>query len=155
MLKRQRGFTLIELMVTVAIIAILAAIAFPSYQDSLRKSRRTDAKNALTQAMANMERYYTERNTYFTAAMCATTTNKPDICPGSCSGVGGTCTSTEKNYTIALFPAAASATFTIEAIPVPGPQAVDGKMNINQANQKFHDMNNDGTYNTTTENYWK
>ena len=150
MLKRQRGFTLIELMITVAVIAILAAIAFPSYQDSLRKSRRTDGKNALTQAMANMERYYTENNTYATAAICGTT---PLICPGSCAGV--VCTSTEKNYTIALFPAAASATFTIEAKPVAGPQLVDGKMNINQANQKFHDMNNDGTYSTTTENYWK
>ena len=150
MLKRQRGFTLIELMITVAVIAILAAIAFPSYQDSLRKSRRTDAKNALTQAMANMERYYTENNTYLTAAICGT---NPLICPGSCSA--GTCTSTEQNYTIALNPVPTATTFTIEAQPVAGPQYVDGKMNINQANQKFHDMNNDGTYNTTTENYWK
>ena len=150
MLKRQRGFTLIELMITVAVIAILAAIAFPSYQDSLRKSRRTDAKNALTQAMANMERYYTENNTYATAAICGT---NPLICPGSCAGT--VCTSTETNYTIALTPIPTATTFTIEARPVAGPQLVDGKMNINQANQKFHDMNNDGTYNTTTENYWK
>ena len=149
MLKRQRGFTLIELMITVAVIAILAAIAFPSYQDSLRKSRRTDAKNALTQAMANMERYYTEKNTYVTT-ICGGT---PVICPGSCAGAA--CTSTEKNYTIDLTPVPTANTFTIEATPVPGPQAVDGKMNINQANKKFHDMNNDGTYNTTTENYWK
>ena len=150
MLKRQRGFTLIELMVTVAIIGILAAIAYPSYLDSVRKSRRTDAKNALTQAMANMERYYTEHNTYGTAAICGT---NPLICPGSCAGAA--CTSTEKNYTIDLIPAPTATTFTIEATPVPGPQAVDGKMNINQANKKFHDMNNDGTYNPATENYWK
>ena len=157
MLKRQRGFTLIEVMITVAIVAILAAIAFPSYQDSMRKSRRADSKNALTQAVANMERFYAQNNGYCIAASCATMTtcnSTPVICPGACSA--GVCTSTERNYTIAFGAAPTLTTFTIEATPVTGgPQVVDGKMNINQTNLKFHDMNNNGAYSTTTENYWK
>lgn len=55
---RQRGFTLIEVLVTIVIVAILAAIAYPTYQDQVRKSRRTEAISNLL-IMANLqERYY-------------------------------------------------------------------------------------------------
>ncbi|MCB1795549.1 MAG: type IV pilin protein [Candidatus Competibacteraceae bacterium] len=60
----DRGFTLIELMITLAVVAILAAIAYPSYQDSVRKSRRADAKGVLLEAAQWMERFYTENNRY-------------------------------------------------------------------------------------------
>ena len=50
------GFTLIEVMIVVALIALLATIAMPSYQDSIRKSRRADAKAALVQLAQFMER---------------------------------------------------------------------------------------------------
>lgn len=59
-----RGFTLIELVVVVAIIGILAAIAYPSYQDSVRKSRRADAKAAVLELAQWMERNYTVTNRY-------------------------------------------------------------------------------------------
>ena len=62
-----KGFTLIELMIAVAIVGILAGIAYPSYQDSVRKSRRADAKGALLGFANAMERYFTENNSYLGA----------------------------------------------------------------------------------------
>lgn len=60
MLKISKGFTLIELMIALAIVAIVAAIAYPSYQGSVRKSRRADARAVLLEAAQFMERRYTE-----------------------------------------------------------------------------------------------
>jgi type IV pilus assembly protein PilE len=66
---RPRGFTLIELMITVAIVGILAAIAYPSYQEHIRKARRADAQAVLLELAQFMERYYTMNNTYAGAAL--------------------------------------------------------------------------------------
>ena len=60
----QAGFTLIELMVTVAIVAILAAIAYPSYQNHVLKTRRTAAQGCLLEHVQFMERAYTTNLTY-------------------------------------------------------------------------------------------
>lgn len=62
--RTQRGFTLIELMTVVAVVGILSAIAYPSYVEHIRKSRRTDAKNALLDLASRQERYLTVHNTY-------------------------------------------------------------------------------------------
>lgn len=63
-IQTARGFTLIELMIVVAVVGILAAIAYPSYQDSVRKSRRADARAALLELVQFMERNYTLSNRY-------------------------------------------------------------------------------------------
>ena len=60
----QAGFTLIEVMITVVIIGILASIAYPSYQESVMKSRRVDAQGALLGFANAMEHYFTVHNTY-------------------------------------------------------------------------------------------
>jgi type IV pilus assembly protein PilE len=63
-MNKQKGFTLIELMVVIAIIGILAAIVYPSYQDSVQKSRRADAKGALGSFATAMERHFSETGKY-------------------------------------------------------------------------------------------
>lgn len=62
--QRTRGFTLIELMIVVAIISILGAIAYPSYQEYVRKSRRAEGRTALIELLQQQERYMTQNNTY-------------------------------------------------------------------------------------------
>jgi len=62
--RLQRGFTLLELMIVVAIVGILAAIAYPAYQDSVLKGRRAEARTALLELMQQQERYMTQRGTY-------------------------------------------------------------------------------------------
>jgi len=68
----MRGFTLIELMVVVVVVAILAAIAVPSYQNSVRKTRRADAKTALTAMAQTLERCLTQFGSY-NSANCSVT----------------------------------------------------------------------------------
>lgn len=63
-LKSNRGFTLIELMITVAILGILTSIAYPSYQNYIRKSYRSDAYNGLTRMADLQERYYLSNRGY-------------------------------------------------------------------------------------------
>ncbi len=65
--ERSAGFSLIELMVTVAIATILIAIAVPSYRYEVRKSRRTDAKTALLDLAGLEERYFSTNNGTYTA----------------------------------------------------------------------------------------
>ena len=98
-MKKNAGFTLIELMVAVVIVAILAAVAYPAYQDSVRKGRRVDAKVALMDAAQIMERYFTENMTYATAP----TTLIP-------------ATSTNGDYTVSIVTNTANS-FQVQAVP--------------------------------------
>jgi type IV pilus assembly protein PilE len=61
-----KGFTLIELLIAVTIVAILAAIAYPTYNDAMRKTRRADAKSLLLEIAARQEQLFSSRapNTY-------------------------------------------------------------------------------------------
>jgi len=64
MRSKNFGFTLVEMVVTVAILAIIVSIAYPSYQNQIRRATRADAKAGLLDALARQERYFTENNTY-------------------------------------------------------------------------------------------
>ena len=67
---RSSGFTLIELMVTVAIVAILAAIALPSYSEYVTRSRLMDAHSRLGDLRIQMEKYFQDNRSYMNGAAC-------------------------------------------------------------------------------------
>ena len=74
-MRRSTGFTLIELMITVAIVAILAAIAIPSYRDYILRGRLTEALSALSAQRVKMEQFFQDNRTY--AGACAAGTVAP------------------------------------------------------------------------------
>jgi type IV pilus assembly protein PilE len=65
---RRRGFTLIELMIAVAIVGILLRLALPAYNNSVKKSRRADAKTALLDFASREERFFATNNVYTSTA---------------------------------------------------------------------------------------
>ena len=71
-----RGFTLIEILIVVAILGVLTAIALPAYQDNVLRSHRAEAKGELMQVASNLERYFSSNNTYLEDAT-------PLVSPGS------------------------------------------------------------------------
>ncbi|WP_260295698.1 type IV pilin protein [Sedimenticola hydrogenitrophicus] len=130
----NRGFTLIELMIVVAVIGILAAIAYPSYEEQVRKSRRADATGALLGLAGALERRYTSTGSYAGAGAGGGNTGAPTIFSTTSPVDGGTAA-----YNLTINTSNAS-TFTIHAAPT-GPQAGDkcGTLTLTQ----------DGTRNVT------
>lgn len=118
---RTRGFTLIELMITVAIVAILAAIAYPNYQKYVLRTYRAQAKADMLEYAGLAERYHTANNTYADFALPTT------VSPRDAS---------TSRYTLALSDQGTS-TFKITAAPI-NAQSNDscGTLSINQATVK-------------------
>ena len=80
--RKAKGFTLIEIMVTVAIVGILAAIALPNYTSYVARARRADARAQLVQAAQFMQRYFSANDSY-TTNRAGVTVNVIDAIPGS------------------------------------------------------------------------
>ena len=83
-MKRSRGFTLIELMIVIGIVAILAAIAIPSYTDYVRRGRITEAVSTLAGMRVKMEQYFQDNRSYAGACQLApplTIANLPAATP--------------------------------------------------------------------------
>ena len=89
---RNKGFTLLELMVVLTIISLLAAIAYPSYMGQVRKSRRAEAAIALETMAQAEERFFSRFRTY-TSLVAA-----PDPCAGQACGLGQSSNSTVNDY---------------------------------------------------------
>lgn len=116
-----------ELMIVVAIIGILAAVAYPAYQESVRKSRRAECAGALAGLGNAMERFFTVNSTYLGAAAGGANTGAPAIFAANCPTDGGAPT---YNITIS---AATGSTYALQAAPI-GPQASDKCGNLTLSN---------------------
>jgi len=109
---RNEGFTLTELMITVAIVGILAAIAIPSYAAYVRRVNRTDATRAMLQDAQALQRCYSQYFSYTPTA------------PNTCPVVAGTTTSPAGYYSIAVTISSATQ-YQIVATPQKSPQTSD------------------------------
>ncbi|MGH8170639.1 MAG: type IV pilin protein [Steroidobacteraceae bacterium] len=113
---QSAGFTLIELMITVVIAAVLLSIAIPLYQHQIRESRRTDARSALLELAAREERYFDTNNVY-----TSTASNLGYSGFGSASyPVGNGQYYYIKAVTVTAGSGTTPPTFTLEADPIPG-----------------------------------
>lgn len=143
MKRTTHGFTLIELMITVAIVAILAAIAYPSYLDQVRSSRRSDAQGVLTSFALAMERFYTSNNSYLGAAgtqAVPADSGAPWIFASEAPLDGAT-----KYYNLTIKAGATQSTYTLVATPK-GAQIDDGAMELDSTSAKRWDRDNSGGF---------
>lgn len=136
--QSQTGFTLIEILIAVAIVGIIAAIGVPSYSAHTKKVRRADAKVTLTNSAQQLERCNIEFDAYNDSG-----------CASALAG-GGTITTPEGFYSITATTLTAT-TFTLTATPVSGgAQVGDGdctSFTLNQAGAQ-------GATGASTSNCW-
>lgn len=125
--RPANGFSLLELMVAVAIVAILAAIAYPSYQEHLRKGRRAAAQTFALETASRQQQYLLDARAYAVGAdaIAALSISVP--------------AEVNRFYTVTVEPAAPTIppTYTIRAVPIAGSgQEPDGELTLDQAGRK-------------------
>lgn len=146
---KPRGFTLIEIMITVAILGIISAIALPSFFDAMRKSRRADAFTALSAVQQAQERWRANNPTYTDRLTAAPSASEP--------GLGLPATTTNGYYTISLDTPTATGYNAVATAVSTGSQAGDGncvrlRVQVALGNITYGSAAATGAYDTSTSN---
>ncbi len=130
--KREiKGFTLIELMIVVAVIGVLAAVALPSYRSYIVRAARLAAQSELMELAGLQEKIYLNRNSY-----AFSVTNAYNGTSDSGAGLGRSSGQTKDGrYTLSLDITAPSQTYVLTATPV-GPQVADGRLTIAESGRR-------------------
>ena len=122
--RRNKGFSLIELMIVVAIISILAGIGYPMYTDQVVRGKRSEGRALLVDSAARLERYFSDNNKYATATNTLPT------------GAGIKTTSESGHYTLSIVVATPFQTYTLRATPATFNDAECGILTLTQTGQK-------------------
>lgn len=117
MIRKPKGFTLIEIMITVAIVAILAAVAMPSYTSYVQRGNRADARNTLLAAAQRMEQNYNLAGRYDTLQDGTTAVNTAML---TTWGLNRSPSSGTQLYTISFNVAPDRTSYVLAATPVTG-----------------------------------
>ena len=152
--RQNTGFSLIELLTVMAVLGIIATIAVPSYLGQMTNTRRKDGQSALMGLAQAMERHYTEKNTYASAANGDPTSNINGVAPiGNVFSSEAPVDSSTKYYDLRIT-AATSASFSLRAIPK-NAQAGDGILELNSMGVRRWDKNGDGDTGDGGEDSWQ
>lgn len=127
---QQNGFTLVELMIVVAIVAILVAIAYPSYQQHVKKTKRNEAKAEMIQISAKLQRYKIANFTFMKAGTPPTAITLADINQATTLPKVGAAL-----YDLALTDVTAGA-WTLTATPKAGLMANNGIITLDSQGRK-------------------
>lgn len=146
-MKRQRGITLIELVIVMVIIGVLASIAVPSYQNYVRRANRTDGRAALLGLATAQEKFYLQCNSY--APNLGTSAN--DCGAGTVQFP----TSSERGYYTIAVTAADTEGWTATATPNGLPQSKDSKCQSFQLTSTGLKTASDGSVDTTADCWGK
>lgn len=137
---RTRGFTLIELMITVAVVALLSAIAYPSYQSYVQRGQRSSAQQLMADIANKQQQYLLDAKTY-SADLSSTGLN---MSADGWTCVAASCSNARYSVAVVVDNAATPPTFTITATPATA-QADDGFLTYNQNAQKTRALTLGGT----------
>lgn len=135
---KNHGFTLIELMIVVAIVGILATIALPAYNNYMMRGRIAEAVSGLSAKRVEMEQYFQDNRSYYVAA------TPPQACNND--------TATSRNFTFSCVGTPTATTYTLQAVGTGA--AVDFTYTVDQSNAKASNITRSGWNNPNPNNCW-
>lgn len=141
-MRVSRGFTLIELMITVAVVAILAAVAYPSYQAHIAKGQRSQGQQVLSDVAQRQEQYLLDRRQYaraFGSGSEGLGLKMPDGAKYDAPDFSGVGTGNPPSYVICMSPSAGSVLASRN----------DGRLCINNRGEQWRESDNNGQFDAT------